>query len=76
MRLAVPGPAEEEIPPGSHGSRLASCDATASGAEDAQVRLARGRAVLDLCTHHLDVYGLELLANGWRVTHDNRGTLR
>ncbi len=77
MRLAAPGPAAEKIPaPGGSGARLAPCDATASAAEDAQVRLARGRDVLDLCAHHFDEYGLELLANGWHITHDNRGALR
>jgi hypothetical protein len=74
-RLAAPQPAAEAIPPGG-GSLAAPCDATASGSEDAQVRLARGAFVLDFCGHHADEFGLVLLAAGWRVIADNRGALR
>ena len=69
-------PAVKAIRPPGKGVWLALCDATASGAEDAQVRLARGRDVLDFCAHHFSVYELDLAAAGWRVTHDNRGQLR
>ena len=77
MRLSEPGPpAVEAIRLPGKGAWLALCDATASGAEDAQVRLAKGVSVLDLCAHHLGVHGLDLLAAGWSITHDNRGALR
>ena len=74
-RLSGPQPAAEAILPGQ-GSLFTPCDATASGSEDAQVRLARGAAVLDFCGHHADEFGLFLLAAGWRVIADNRGGLR
>ena len=74
-RLAAPPPAAEAIPPGQ-GFLLTPCDATASGSEDAQVRLARGAGVLDLCGHHADKHGLALIAAGWRIIADNRGGLR
>lgn len=67
-------PAAEMIPPGAR-TWLASCDATASGSEDAQVRLARGVLELSFCGHHADRYELALLAAGWRVIADNRGGL-
>jgi len=67
-RLAGPGPAAESVSSGP----LAPCDATATGSEDAQVRLTRGRAELFLCGHHFHVYELVLLAEGWRITQDNR----
>ena len=74
MRLAVPPP--DAAPPSViKGTRLAPCDRTASGAEDAQVRLAKGDAVLDFCASHFRRYGLALIATGWQITHDNRGTL-
>jgi len=77
MRLSEPGPpAVEAIRLPGKGVWLALCDATASGAEDAQVRLVRGRAILDFCSHHFAVHELDLAAAGWRVTHDNRGQLR
>ncbi len=66
----MPGPVAEQIRPGP--GLLAPCDATASGAEDAQVRLARGLFVLDLCSHHLAEHELDLVAAGWHITHDNR----
>jgi hypothetical protein len=68
---AVPGPVAEEIRPGKD-TLLAPCDATASGAEEGKVRVARGLLVLDLCGHHFDRYQVVLLISGWRVTHDNR----
>ena len=74
-RLAAPRPAAGAIPPGQ-GFLLTPCDATASGSEDAQVRLARGAAVLDLCSHHYSKLELALLAAGWRVIIDNRSNLR
>ena len=73
-RLAAPPPAAGAIPPG-HGSLTAPCDATASGSEDAQVRLARGTRELSLCSHHFSLHEFELAVQGWRVTHDNRGGL-
>jgi hypothetical protein len=73
-RLAAGMPAAEKTP-----SRLwvplAPCDATASGSEDAQVRLVRGLSELALCAHHYGELELILAAAGWRVTHDNRGLL-
>jgi hypothetical protein len=51
---------------------LAPCDATASGAEDGQVRLAMGGHELALCGHHADMHEFALAVSGWRVTHDNR----
>ncbi len=72
-RLAPDGePAAERIPAGRL-STLGSCDATASGAEDAQVRLIRELAELHLCSHHGSLYEADLLANGWRIVQDNRG---
>lgn len=65
------GPAAEAIPSGFRAP-LAPCDATASGSEDGQVRLARGRQELSLCGHHADLYALSLIAAGWRIAHDNR----
>lgn len=73
-RLAAPQPAAEAIPPG-RDSLLTPCDATASGSEAAQVRLARGAFLLDFCGHHFSLYEFELAAGGWRVTADNRGHL-
>jgi hypothetical protein len=74
-RLAAPPPAAEAIPPGQ-GFLFTPCDATASGSEDAQVRLARGAGVLSLCAHHYSKHELALLAAGWRIVSDNRGNLR
>lgn len=72
--LTVPGrPVAEELPVG--GPWLAPCDATASGSEDAQVRLARGRDELFMCAHHFEEHELALLTAGWQVTQDNRGRL-
>ena len=66
-RLAAPPPAAEAILPGQ-GSLTVPCDATASGSEDARVRLARGTRELSLCSHHFAVHGLALLAAGWQIT--------
>ena len=63
-------PAAERILP---GMRFPACDATASGAENGQVRVTRGRYELSFCGHHADVHELALAIAGWRVTHDNRG---
>lgn len=71
-KLAGKGPAAEQIPPRLRVP-LAPCDATASGSEDAQVALAKGRLELALCSHHYEQLELVLAAAGWRVTHDNRG---
>jgi hypothetical protein len=53
------------------------CDATASGAEDGKVWLARadqsGGAELCLCAHHYRRHEFALAASGWRVAHDLRG---
>lgn len=76
--IAIPGvtkkPAAGQVP-----SRLIiplpPCDATASGAEDAQVRLARGLRELTLCSHHYGEHALALIAAGWHVTNDNRALL-
>ena len=76
MRLAVPPPPDAAPSSVIQGERLALCDATASGAEDAQVRLARGKVVLDLCSHHFRELEFVLAVSGWQVTHDNRGRLR
>jgi hypothetical protein len=73
-RLAGQGPAAEMIPAGLRVP-LAPCDATASGAEDAQVRLAKGSAELFLCAHHFGELEFALAVSGWRVTHDNRDRL-
>jgi hypothetical protein len=48
------------------------CDATASGAEDGQVWLARGQEELCLCGHHFAEHELILAVSGWQVTHDIR----
>jgi len=74
-RLAAPQPAAEAIPPGQ-GFLFTPCDATASGSEDAQVRLARGAGVLSLCSHHYYEHELALFTAGWRIVADNRGALR
>ena len=74
-RLAPDGePAAERIPAGRL-STLGSCDATASGAEDAQVRLIRELAELHLCSHHFGELALALIAGGWVIAQDNRGKL-
>jgi hypothetical protein len=67
-------PAAENIPAGTH-IPLGACDATASGSEDAQVRLARRGAasVLSLCAHHYSELEFALAVAGWQVTWDNRG---
>ena len=62
-------PAAERILP---GMRFPACDATASGAEDAQVRMAKGHLELAFCGHHADLHEIALAISGWRVTHDNR----
>ena len=64
-------PAAEDIPAGLP-LPLGPCDATASGSEDAQVRLARGRRVLALCAHHRCSTSCALAVAGWQVTWDNR----
>jgi hypothetical protein len=66
--------AAEDIPAGTH-IPLGPCDATASGSEDAQVRLARRGSVLCLCGHHAAMYELTLAVSGWEVTWDNRDPL-
>ena len=71
-KLAGKGPAAEQVPAGLW-VLLAPCDATASGAEDAQVQLAKGRLELSLCSHHYQELELILAAAGWRITRDNRG---
>lgn len=71
-KLAGRGPEPEQLPPRLR-IPLAPCDATASGSEDAQVRLAKGRLELALCAHHYEQLELVLAAAGWRVTQDNRG---
>lgn len=74
-RLAGNGPEAEQLPAAGLRILLAPCDATASGAEDAQVRLVRELSELAFCGHHYGELALALLAAGWRVTHDNRGSL-
>lgn len=71
-KLAGKGPAAEQVPPGLW-IPLAQCDATASGAEDAQVQLAKGRSELALCAHHYQELEFVLATAGWRITRDNRG---
>ena len=73
-RLAGEPPAAESIKAGVIVP-LGPCDATASGAEDAQVRLVRERAESCRCGHHYQGMEYMLAAAGWRVTHDNRGRL-
>ena len=78
-RLAGEPPAAESITPGP-AFPLGPCDVTASGAEDAQVRLIRDVSGLPFrelcfCGHHADRYGLALIANGWILTHDYRSGL-
>jgi hypothetical protein len=73
-RLASsPGPAMERVH--RAGTPLIPCDATASKAEFAQVHLTRGKATLALCGHHFSQHETVLLAAGWQVTSDSRGTL-
>jgi hypothetical protein len=61
-------PAEPALP-----ALLAACDAVASGAENAQVRVVRAPGeMLDLCRHHFAEYEWVLAVAGWRVTCDNR----
>jgi hypothetical protein len=75
-KLTGKGPAPEQIPPGGLWIPLGPCDATASGAEDAQVCLSRGRAEeLALCAHHFCELEFILAIAGWRVTRDYRGLL-
>jgi hypothetical protein len=71
-KLTGKGPAAEQVPSGLW-IPLAPCDATASGAEDAQVHLVRGRLELSLCSHHYSELEFALIVAGWRVVHDNRG---
>lgn len=71
-KLAGKGPGPEQIPARPR-TPLAPCDATASGSEDAQVRLAKGRLELALCAHHYEQLEYVLAAAGWRVTQDCRG---
>lgn len=73
-KLAGKGPAAEQLPPGIWVP-LGSCDATASGAEEAQVSLSRGLATLALCAHHFCGLELALASTGWRIVRDNRGLL-
>ncbi len=74
-RLADRGPpAAETILPVLQNP-LGSCDATASGAEDAQVGLTRGLAELSLCGHHFTLYESKLHAAGWQVIYDHRSEL-
>jgi hypothetical protein len=74
-RLADRGPPTAETIAPVLRIPLGSCDAVASGAEDAQVWLIRGRAELGLCGHHFRELELALAASGWKVTLDNRGDL-
>ncbi len=71
-KLAGRGPAAEQVTPGLWFP-LGSCDATASGSEDAQVQFTRGQLTLNFCQHHTCLYELVLAADGWQITHDNRG---
>lgn len=48
------------------------CDATASGAEQAFTRFAKGLAALDLCCHHTDAFEADLIGNGWSMIIDDR----
>jgi hypothetical protein len=64
---SLPPPAEY-IPAGP----LGSCDAAASGSEDALVRLVKGGLMLCLCGHHADQHELAMTAAGWVVIWDNR----
>ena len=73
-RLAGSPPAAESVPAHTVLSFI-PCDATASGAETAQVQLDRGAVVLSLCGHHFAVYELILLSAGWRITSDTRSQL-
>jgi hypothetical protein len=64
-----PVPPPEIIPP----VPLGQCDATASGSEDARVRLSSpaGRTIC-LCAHHFLAHELSLAAAGWQVIWDDR----
>lgn len=73
-RLAGQGPTGEQVM-ASLWFPAVPCDATASGAEDAQVRLTRGLDELAFCAHHASIYELALAAKGWQITHDNRARL-
>lgn len=73
-KLAGKGPAAKQVPAGLRVS-LAPCDAEASGAVDAQVRLAKGGQELNFCGHHYQELEFMLAVAGWRVTCDNRGRL-
>lgn len=78
-RLAGEPPAAESITPGP-AFPLGPCDVTASGAEDAQVRLIRDVSGLPFrelcfCGHHANELALGLIANGWILTHDYRSGL-
>jgi hypothetical protein len=74
-RLSGPQPAAEAIPL-TVRPRVIPCDATASGAEDAQVGLRLGPLALFFCAHHYREFEIVLVASGWRVVIDNRGALR
>ena len=66
---AGPPPPAEVIPAGP----LGQCDATASGSEDALIRLSgpAGR-LLELCGSHFRRHELALTAAGWVVIWDTR----
>jgi hypothetical protein len=61
-------PPVEKLPPEPFGQ----CDATASGAEDAIVRLARNLRVIELCRHHAREHELAMCAAGWVIIWDGR----
>ncbi len=74
-RLAPDGEPAAEQAPSRLWVPLGSCDATASGSEDAQVRLARNLGELAFCHHHYSALEFVLAAAGWQVTHDFRKSL-
>ena len=71
-RLAPDGKPATAQPASSFWLPLGPCDATASGAEDAQVRLTRGLDELALWAHHYAGLETALSAAGWVISHDNR----
>jgi hypothetical protein len=58
----------EAVPP----VPLGQCDATASGAENALVRLVKDDQALCLCGSHYHRKALALTAAGWAITQDDR----
>ena len=42
----------------------------------ALVRLSKGQAVLDFCGHHYGKNELALIAQGFEIGHDVRGTVK